>query len=170
MQGFRIRRDVAPGTYRLEEVFQGLEASWTLRRLYPDDDERRRRVAKQVLEVVDEDTYCYVDPEKRRIVLGWGHLRETEDAILYLDILHEMVHVRQAEEGKELFDRRFPYVDRPTEVEAYALVVEEARRMGLGDAAILDYLSVEWVTPRDRDRLAARLGVTTAERETSTTP
>jgi len=43
----------------------------------------------------------------------------------------------------DLFDRKYSYVDRPTEVEAYKYTVEEARNLGMKKEEILDYLKVE---------------------------
>ena len=50
-------------------------------------------------------------------------------------------------------------MDRPTEIEAYALVVEEARRLGMSEDDIAKYLYVEWASPMDHERLCRRLGV-----------
>ena len=50
-------------------------------------------------------------------------------------------------------------MDRPTEIEAYALVVEEARKLGMTEEKIAEYLYVEWASPADHLRLCRRLGV-----------
>jgi len=76
-----------------------------------------------------------------------------------LDILHELVHIRQWHDGKELWDRRYSYVDRPTEVEAYKFAVEVARKLGMPDREIADYLRVEWTSREEHERLCRRLGV-----------
>jgi hypothetical protein len=62
-------------------------------------------------------------------------------------------------EGKKLFDDHFSYVDRPTEVEAYAAAVEEARRLGLSDERILRYLKTEWMSEKELQKLAKTLNV-----------
>ncbi|MGQ9515369.1 MAG: hypothetical protein ACUVTL_10060 [Thermoproteota archaeon] len=49
---------------------------------------------------------------------------------LYLDIIHELTHVKQFMDGKKLFDWRHKYVEMPTEVEAFRNAVEGARRLG----------------------------------------
>ena len=67
--------------------------------------------------------------------------------------------VRQFRQGADLYDSRFSYVDRPTEIEAYKLTVKEARRLGMSDSEIADYLLVDWITRKERDKLARRLGV-----------
>ena len=50
-------------------------------------------------------------------------------------------------------------MDRDTEIEAYLVTVREARRIGLNDEAIADYLRVAWLTPQEHQRLARRLNV-----------
>jgi hypothetical protein len=62
-------------------------------------------------------------------------------------------------EGKQLFDVDYDYADRPTEVEAYRVAVEEARKMGLSDKRICRYLKTEWMSEADFKRLAKMLNV-----------
>jgi hypothetical protein len=50
-------------------------------------------------------------------------------------------------------------VDRPTEVEAYRYTVKEARRLGLSDERILQYLKTEWMSTEDLKRLAKAVDV-----------
>ena len=152
-------RPADPGRYRVADVFQGLEDSYTLASLYPDAQERVALLRETALIVSPEDLYGYVDDEDGAIYLGHDHLRNSDRLTVYLDILHELVHVKQLREGRDLYDKRYAYVDRPTEVEAYALVVEEARRMGMTEETIADYLRVEWASPADHERLCRRLGV-----------
>ena len=62
-------------------------------------------------------------------------------------------------QGKELFDPRYDYVERPTEIEAYRYAVKEARRIGLSDEQICCYLKTEWMSEYDFKRLAESVGV-----------
>jgi hypothetical protein len=62
-------------------------------------------------------------------------------------------------DGKELFDPQYDYVDRPTEVEAYLYTVQEARRLGLSDKRILEYLKTEWMSNEDLVKLARHVNV-----------
>jgi hypothetical protein len=78
---------------------------------------------------------------------------------LYLDVIHELVHVRQFMEGKELFDNRYDYIDRPTEIEAYQHTIKEARNLGLSDERICEYLKTEWMNDEELKRLAKTLNV-----------
>jgi len=77
----------------------------------------------------------------------------------YLDVIHELVHVKQYREGKALFDESFEYHDRPTELEAYKLAVNEARRLGLSDPEIFEYLRVDWMDDDEVRKLARNIGV-----------
>ena len=157
---FAIDRKARVGKHALTAVFRGIDDSLSLRKLYPRTAERQKFLEGSRLQVSPQDMYCYVDDEDDGlVVIGRNHLQKSEERVLYLDILHELVHVKQFHEGRELFDRRYHYVDRPTELEAYALGVQEARRLGMTDAAIFDYLEVPWVSKADMERLAARLGV-----------
>jgi hypothetical protein len=78
---------------------------------------------------------------------------------IYLDIIHELCHVRQLQEGKELFDPRYSYVERPTEIEAYSYTVQEARRLGLSDERICEYLKTDWMSDEDLKVLAKAVNV-----------
>ncbi len=63
-------------------------------------------------------------------------------------------------DGMDLYDERYSYVDRPTEIDAYRVVVEEARKLGMKEDEILDYLRVDWITEEELRRLVGRLGIT----------
>ena len=62
-------------------------------------------------------------------------------------------------EGKKLFDDNFSYTNRPTEIEAYRVTVEEARRLGLSDERICQYLKTEWMTDKEFRQLAKAMKV-----------
>ncbi len=158
----RVNRKVKAGKYPLLEVFPGLDESEAFRTLFSDG--LRKEVLRDCkVDVVPEDAYMYIDPSAGNVCAGLAYLRNGESKILYLDILHELTHIRQWHEGKELWDRRFSYVDRPTEIEAYETAVNEARRLGMTDREIADYLRVEWTSREDHERLCRRLGVHSPE-------
>ncbi len=97
--------------------------------------------------------YMYVDGGDGHLVISKGYLNNGDKTDIYLDLIHELCHVRQFMEGKELFDPRYDYVDRPTEIEAYRVAVKEARRIGLSEDRIHCYLQTEWMSEEDLDRL-----------------
>jgi len=154
-----INRTMGPGRHEVTEVFERLDESPGLRRLLPDDGKRKEFLASTHVEVTLEDTYLWTDDVDGHINGGLNYLRKGEDVYLYMDILHELVHVRQFKEGKELFPTKIEYIDRQTEVEAYQFAVDEGRRLGLTDEKIYDYLEVEWISKQEHDSLARRLGV-----------
>jgi hypothetical protein len=86
---------------------------------------------------------------------------------IYLDVIHELCHVKQHMDGKELFDSKYDYVDRPTEVEAYRYTVQEAKRLGLSDERIFQYLKTEWMSGEDLKRLVKNLDVNLEEPKNS---
>ena len=100
-----------------------------------------------------------VSDEDGHLMISANYLNEGDIIDIYLDIIHELVHVRQFTEGKELSDRHFSYVGRPTEVEAFRYAVEEARNLGLDDGRICDYLKTEWMSDGDLKQLAEALNV-----------
>jgi hypothetical protein len=162
MEGVRINRKVRPGRHGLLDVFPGLDRSAAFRSIFSDG--LREEVLRDCkVDVVPEDMYMYIDDDRGHVVAGLGYLKSGDAKTLYLDILHELTHIRQWHEGRELWDRRYSYVDRPTEVEAYQVAVKEARRLGLTDREIADYLRVEWTSREQHERLCRRLGVRSPE-------
>jgi hypothetical protein len=175
---FRPARDIAPGQYPLLKVFKGLERTVPFRK-YPGDDERIRKIAEgTAAHIFDGPGWMYVAPRRTPpevrsagfrmveseddvIVVGRSHLTNSPSMDLYLDVIHEFLHILQRRQGRELWlGRKVPYVDRPTEVEAYAFSVAEARRLGVPDSYLREYLRVTWVPASEYRRLMRHLGVT----------
>lgn len=172
---FSIDRGLPPGRYPLSKVFPGLPKVPAFRSLGRKGDDPSVLVGTKI-EVVAQDMWMYVAPRdtppfnpRRRfqmvispedcIVVGHSHLSESPAMIVYLDILHELTHILQRRRGMELWDPKFAYVDRPTELEAYEVAVQEGRRLGVSDAFLRDYLKVEWVSDTEFHRLLDHLGV-----------
>ena len=103
--------------------------------------------------------YMGVSDEDGHLVVSAHYLRTGKPRDIYLDVVHELVHVRQFREGKELFPDGFEYADTPTEIEAYKHCVAEGRRLGMTDAQLFEYLKTEWMAPKDVRRLARNVGV-----------
>jgi hypothetical protein len=93
------------------------------------------------------------------MVISKSYLNKGDRTDIYLDLIHELCHIKQFLEGRELFDPRYDYVDRPTEIEAYCYAVQEARRLGLTDERISCYLKTEWMSQEDLKRLAKSVNV-----------
>ena len=103
--------------------------------------------------------YMYVDGLDGHLVISKGYLSKGNRTDIYLDLIHELCHVKQFMEGRELFDPKYDYVDRPTEIEAYRVAVKEARRIGLSDERICLYLKTEWMDEVDFVKLAKSVKV-----------
>ena len=103
--------------------------------------------------------YMGVDNTDGHLMVNGKYLNSGDKTDIYLDVVHELCHVKQWMEGRELFDEKYDYVDRPTEVEAYRYTVQEAKRLGLKDEQILLYLKTEWMSNQDLKRLVKNMDV-----------
>lgn len=155
----KINREIKPGTYLLSDIFDGLRETTVMMQIFKTKKELDNVFSKTNVIVEKNDHYMFVKNDDASVVIGLGHLQKSDSKILYLDIVHELVHVKQQRQGLDLYDKSYSYVDRPTEIEAYEVSVEEARHLGMNDKEILDYLHVEWITPEEHKRLASRMGV-----------
>jgi len=155
----KVNRDLQDGHYSLEDIFENLKSVEILLKIFKSKDDLDEVFEKTVVIVDGSSHYMHVKNEDASIVVGKDHLKNSEKKILYLDIIHELVHVKQQRQGLDLYDSSYHYVDRPTEVEAYEVAVEEARKLGMNDSEIFDYLHVEWISSDEHKRLASRVGV-----------
>src|SRR5438128_12189889 len=103
--------------------------------------------------------YMGVSDEDGHLVVSTHSLRTGNRRHIYLDVVHELVHVRQFREGKQLFPEGFNYPDAPTEIEAYKVCIAEGRRLGMTDRERFQYLKVEWMDAGELRRLARNVGV-----------
>ncbi len=157
--GFAINRDLHEGIYDITQVFRGLEELKILQHAYGGKESLVSVLSRVKTKIVNSDHYMYVDDNDACIIVGLKHLTHADERTLYLDIIHELVHVKQLMDGRDIYDERYSYVDRQTEIEAYQVVVDEARRLEMTDDEIMEYLTVEWVSKDGLKRLANRLGV-----------
>jgi len=144
-------------TWVFSDFFRNFEKVEAVRGIFGDETEEVLRNLK--VDVSWFSGYMYVDSSSGHLVVSARYLRSGDKMDIYLDLIHELYHVRQLMNGKELFDPQYSYVERPTEVEAYRYTVQEARRLGLGDARICEYLKTEWISDSDLKILARAVGV-----------
>ena len=155
----QINRKLTPGRYKISDVFPEIREDTMMLEIF-DSMYRVDKILSTVdINLVDIPHYMNVNNDDGTINIGLGHLRNSEPEVLYLDILHELYHVKQQHEGADLYPRGVAYADRPTEIEAYNFAVKAARQIGLTDKDILDYLWVEWISPEDNTKLARRLNI-----------
>jgi hypothetical protein len=103
--------------------------------------------------------YMGVSDEDGHLIVSASYLKEGDRRSIYLDVIHELVHVKQFREGKQLFDESYEYFERPTELDAYRHAVKEARRLGMSDDEIFEYLKVMWLDEDEVRRLAENIGI-----------
>lgn len=157
----QINRRLTPGQYKIADIFPEIREKPILAEIFRSKQEIEDVIANTNVIIISRRHEMSVDNQDGSITIGLNHLQQSDTEILYLDIIHELVHVRQQRDDLDLYDKTKAYVDRTTEIDAYALAVKEARRIGFTDAQILNYLQVEWITPKEHRRLAKRLKVAT---------
>ncbi len=104
--------------------------------------------------------YMGVDNNEGHLLVNKRYLNSGSKEDIYLDVIHELCHVKQHMEGRDLFDPNYDYVDRPTEIEAYRYAVQEAKRIGLNAAQIRQYLKTGWMSDEVLARLIKNMNVT----------
>jgi hypothetical protein len=139
------------------DYFKGMEKVQAVRGIF---GQRTEQILRNVrVQFTWFGGYMSVNGRNGHLMVNARYLKDGNRIDIYLDLIHELVHVKQFMEGKELFDIHYSYTERPTEVEAYRYAVEEARRLGLSDERICQYLKTEWMSDRDLRRLAQALNV-----------
>ena len=144
-------------TYPFTDYFKGFEKVEAVRRIFGEKTEEVLRSLK--VQFISFGGYMGVSNYDGHITVNTQYLNNGDKDDIYLDVIHELVHVKQFMEGKELFDTQYGYSERPTEIEAYRLAVEEARRLGLSDDRICEYLKTEWMSDESLKQLAKALNV-----------
>lgn len=138
------------------DYFKGFEKSQAVRRIFGDKTDE---VLKNLKIEFTWFGYMGVDDNDGHLMVNERYLNNGDKTDIYLDVVHELCHVKQHLEGKELFNPGYDYVDRPTEVEAYRYTVKEAKRLELSDERILRYLQTEWMSRADLKRLVNNIGI-----------
>lgn len=144
-------------TYPFNKHFKGFEKIEAVTRIFGEKTEDV--LCNLRVEFTGGRGYMGVSDLDGHLIISAHYLKKGEIIDIYLDIIHELVHVKQFMEGKALFDRRYNYIERPTEVEAYRYVVEEARNLKLSEMRIFEHLKTEWLKTSDLKKLAKTLNV-----------
>lgn len=152
-----IRRNAEVHLERFLDHFKGFEKVEAVRALFGDETEGVLSELK--VEFGSRRGYMGVSDEDGHLMVSVPYLRDGDERDIYLDIIHELVHVKQFKNGMKLRDNRFRYSNRPTEIEAYAHAVKEARRLGMTDKEIYDYLKMDNMSDDDVKALADAVNV-----------
>lgn len=157
---YRLLR-VGMKEYAFMDYFRGMEKVEAVRRIF--GEKTKKILGDLKVEFTWLGGYMWVNNFNGHLMISARYLKEGDRIDIYLDLIHELVHVKQLMEAKELFDVHYSYTERPTEVEAYRLAVEEARNIGLSDERICRYLKTEWMSEEDLRKLAKALNVRCAQ-------
>ena len=117
--------------------------------------------------------YMGVRDQDGNLGVGTHHLKHSDLRTLYLDVVHELFHVKQFMEDKASFRREHQrylkhgfdyslYYTSPIEVPAYRYTVEEAKRIGMTRDEIEKYLEMGPAEPEVFSRFLKSVG---AEKE-----
>ena len=153
-----IRRGAAITLFPFTDYFRGFDRVGAVRRIFGRNTAAVLRNLK-VEFFSSRFGYMGVSDEDGHLLVSTHHLRNADEKVLYLDIVHELFHVKQFRDGKKLFLDEFEYVDSPIEIEAYKATVKEAKRIGMSTEEIIEYLKVEWVEEEAHKRLVEKLGL-----------
>jgi len=153
----QIQRNVNSTTHQFTDYFKGFEKVEAVQKIFKEKTEEVLRNLK--VEFSGMRGYMGVSDLDGHIIMSAHYLQEGDLTDIYLDIIHELAHVKQFMEGKKLFDSNYDYVERPTEIEAYCIAVEEARRLGFNDERICEYLKTEWMNEEDLKKLTSLVHV-----------
>ncbi len=158
MEGVTIRRDAPIMLHSFTDYFQGFEDVKAVRDHFGDDTED---VLKELRVEFFTSRFGFmgVSEEDGHLMVSTHYLKNGEEREIYLDIIHELVHVKQFREGEKFFPEGIEYPDLPTEIEAYKVAVAEAERIGMAEEEILEYLRVPWMDDEAYARLLTNIGL-----------
>ncbi len=156
--GIHIRRDAPIALRPFTRYFRGFERNPAVRELFGDRTSEVLRDQK-VEFFSSRFGYMGTSDTDGHLLISTTYLARGELRHIYLDLVHELAHVRQFREGRPLFYPKLSYVDAPSEIEAYQVTVREGRRIGMSDPELLEYLRIEWISAAELRRLARRVGV-----------
>lgn len=156
--GVTIKREVETTLYPFTDYFRGFEKVEAIKTLF---GEKTEVVLKNLKVEFYSSKFGYmgISDEDGHLLISAHHLRTADPIVLYLDIVHELHHVRQFFDGKDLFSPEYEYVDSPVEIEAYKATVAEAKRIGMPEEQVIDYLKIEWLTGEQHARLVRAVGL-----------
>ncbi len=143
------RKAPQPSLQPFTDYFEGFEKVGAVREVFGDKTEEvlsRLRIGF----LSNRWMYMGIRDHDGNLAVGTYHLRNSDDHVLYLDIVHELFHIGQWMKDKEWFTKEHEkfmgnfelYWVSPIEVPAYKHAVEEAERLEMPKAQLVEYLKM----------------------------
>jgi len=151
-----ISRNMMMSTCNFTDCFKGFDKVGAVQCILGAETEDV--LARLRVEFTNTTDYMGVDDFEGHLLINPHYLATGDFTDVYLDVIHELVHVKQFLEGKNS-DKKQNYVERPLEIEAYQTAVHEARALGLDENRIFDYLDSDLINDQELAKLAQRLDV-----------
>ena len=151
-----VVRTLKCGFYPYRSLLPRFEESPAVRRIATTDIPIGTLLDSAFVEIAKGEGFCFVNvenPDKPFINLFESYYNQGNPLDLYIDLAHELTHLRQHAEGKDLWDHELHYVDRPTEIEGYAVALEEGIRLGMTEEQVVRHLSNPWLSQAEAARL-----------------
>jgi len=152
-----IIRNAVVSNYPFTDYFKGFDKIEAVKKIFGEKTSMVLQTLR--VEFFTGRGYMGVSDQTGHLRVNANYLKHGDIVDLYLDIIHELVHVKQFLQGRKLFDENYRYIERPTEIEAYRHSVEEARNLGLSDERIIQYLKTERRSEEDLKQMARTLKV-----------
>jgi hypothetical protein len=155
-----------PALQPFTDYFQGFEKVGAVRMVFGDETEEVLSRLK-VGFISNKQMYMGIRDADGHIAVGTYHLRHSPTRVLYLDVVHELFHIKQWMEDKEWFTKEHEkfmgdfslYYSSPIEVPAYRHAVREAERLGMPPDEIVEYLKMLPVAPRTWNSFLKKMGL-----------
>ncbi|MGQ9551715.1 MAG: hypothetical protein ACUVUE_04730 [Candidatus Bathycorpusculaceae bacterium] len=151
-----ILRNVAFSRCPFVSPFKGFDESWAVKRIFGAD--AREVLERLEVEFTNAVRYMEVDNLEGRLLVNPMYLSNGDFVDIYLDVIHELVHVKQFHKG-ETSNKKLSYIERPLEIEAYQVAVNEAKTLGLHQDRIIDYLDSDLINNEELKKLAEALEI-----------
>ncbi len=143
------RKTPPPALQPFTDYFKGFEKVGAVKKVFGDETEAVLARLK-IGFISNRRMYMGIRDDDGNIAVGTYHLRHSTTRVLYLDIVHELFHIKQWMGDREWFTREHEkfmgnfslYYASPLEVPAYKHTVREAERLGMTRREIAKYLEM----------------------------
>lgn len=160
------RKTPPPALQPFTDYFKGFEKVGAVRKVFGDETEAVLARLK-IGFISNKRMYMGIRDDDGNVAVGTYHLRHSTNRVLYLDIVHELFHIKQWMRDKEWFTREHEkfmgnfslYYSSPLELPAYAHTVREAERLGMTRKEITEYLKMMPVTQKIWNRFLREMEI-----------